>query len=174
MVSSRFYNNGVVETCTQKPVVTRLQIATDYVEVDILSNVLDDVTLSEKTVTCNNGVVKKSLGVEDFEVLKLVGQGTFGKVYQVRKRDTLQIYAMKVIRKDRVIEKNHVEYMKAERDILAKIDHPFIVRLRYSFQVIKVTQILLMLFQNEIHSFHDLWKFFCCRQIIDCTLYLIL
>lgn len=76
------------------------------------------------------------VGLDDFEVMKVVGQGAFGKVYQVRKKGSSEIYAMKVMRKDKIMEKNHAEYMKAERDILTKIDHPFIVRLRYSFQVI--------------------------------------
>ncbi|CAN1772028.1 Serine/threonine-protein kinase AtPK2/AtPK19 [Linum perenne] len=75
------------------------------------------------------------VGIEDFEVLKVVGQGAFGKVFQVRKNGTSEIYAMKVMRKDKIVEKNHVEYMKAERDILTKVDHPFIVQLKYSFQV---------------------------------------
>ena len=76
------------------------------------------------------------VGLEDFEIMRLVGQGAFGKVYQVCKKGTSEIYAMKVMRKDKIMEKNHAEYMKAERDILTKIDHPFIVQLRYSFQVI--------------------------------------
>lgn len=80
----------------------------------------------------------QSVGIEDFEVMKVVGQGAFGKVYQVRKKDNMEIYAMKVVRKDKIVEKNHAEYMKAERDILTKIDHPFIVQLRYSFQVLLI------------------------------------
>ncbi|CAA2968894.1 serine threonine- kinase 2 19-like [Olea europaea subsp. europaea] len=66
----------------------------------------------------------KAVGLEDFEVLKVVGQGAFGKVHQVRKKGTSEIYAMKVMRKDKIMEKNHAEYMKAERDILSQIDHP--------------------------------------------------
>lgn len=54
----------------------------------------------------------------DFEVMKVVRQGAFGKVYQARKRDTLEIYAMKVV------EKNYAEYMKAERDILLRFIIP--------------------------------------------------
>lgn len=81
----------------------------------------------------------ESVGIDDFEVLKVVGQGAFARVYQVRRKGTLEIYAMKVMRKDKIMEKNHVEYMKAERDILTKTDHPFIVQLRYSFQVISAT-----------------------------------
>lgn len=75
------------------------------------------------------------VGLEDFEVLKVVGQGAFAKVYQVRRIGTSEIYAMKVMRKDKIMEKNHAEYMKSERNILTKVDHPFIVQLRYSFQV---------------------------------------
>lgn len=77
----------------------------------------------------------RTIGLEDFEVMKVVGQGAFGKVFQVKKKGTSEIYAMKVMRKDKIMEKNHAEYMKAERDILTKIDHPFVVQLRYSFQV---------------------------------------
>lgn len=75
------------------------------------------------------------VSIDDFEVLKVVGQGAFAKVYQVRKKGTSEIYAMKVMRKDKIMEKNHAEYMKAEREILTKIEHPFVVQLRYSFQV---------------------------------------
>lgn len=78
---------------------------------------------------------KSCIGVEDFEVLKVVGKGAFGKVYQVRKRGSSdEIYAMKVISKHKIIEKNHGEYIKSEGEILMKVDHPFIVKLNYSFQ----------------------------------------
>lgn len=79
-----------------------------------------------------------SVGIEDFEVLKVVGQGAFGKVFQVRKKGTSEIYAMKVMRKDKIMERNHAGYMKAERDILTKIGHPYIVQLKFSFQVISL------------------------------------
>lgn len=82
-----------------------------------------------------DGNSEKTVRLEDFEFLKVVGQGAFGKVYQVRKIGSSEIFAMKVMRKDKIIKKNHAEYMKTERDILTKIDHPFIVKLRYSFQV---------------------------------------
>ncbi|XP_076893869.1 serine/threonine-protein kinase AtPK2/AtPK19-like [Bidens hawaiensis] len=98
----------------------------------------------------------QSVGIEDFEVMKVVGQGAFGKVYQVRKKDNMEIYAMKVVRKDKIVEKNHAEYMKAERDILTKIDHPFIVQLRYSFQT-KYRLYLVLDFVNGGHLFFQLY-----------------
>ncbi|KAM7532092.1 hypothetical protein LguiB_035502 [Lonicera macranthoides] len=91
----------------------------------------------ESLALVNDNFAKvQSVGLEDFEVMKVVGQGAFGKVFQVRKKGTSEVYAMKVMRKDKIMEKNHAEYMKAERDILTKIDHPFIVQLRYSFQTL--------------------------------------
>ncbi|XP_062089252.1 serine/threonine-protein kinase AtPK2/AtPK19-like [Humulus lupulus] len=98
-----------------------------------------------------------SVGLEDFEILKVVGQGSFGKVYQVRKSGTCEVYAMKVIRKDKTLEKNHVEYMKTERDILTKVNHPFIVQLKYSFQ----TQYRLYLVLDFINGGHLGYHLYC-------------
>lgn len=107
--------------------------------VDSVINVIvkdQDLSMGDSvSKACHNLMMNQAVGLEDFEVLKVVGQGAFAKVYQVRKRGTSEVYAMKVMRKDKIMEKNHAEYMKAERDILTKIDHPFIVQLRYSFQV---------------------------------------
>ncbi|KAL2509793.1 Serine/threonine-protein kinase AtPK2/AtPK19 [Forsythia ovata] len=118
----------------------------------------EDQELSGKdSVDKDVNVMKvKAVGLEDFEVLKVVGQGAFGKVYQVRKKGTSEIYAMKVMRKDKVMEKNHVEYMKAERDILTQIDHPFIVQLRCSFQT-KYRLYLVLDFINGGHLFFQLY-----------------
>lgn len=78
------------------------------------------------------------LGPNDFELLRVVGQGAFGKVFQVRKCDTGDIYAMKVMRKERILERDHGEYVRAERDVLTAVFHPYIVTLRYSFQVLTI------------------------------------
>ncbi|KAF8394810.1 hypothetical protein HHK36_018746 [Tetracentron sinense] len=95
-----------------------------------------DGVIEKPLDSVDNDIVKsQSVELKDFEVLKVVGQGAFAKVFQVRMRGTSEIYAMKVMRKDKIMEKNHVEYMKAERDILTQLDHPFIVQLRYSFQL---------------------------------------
>jgi serine/threonine protein kinase len=69
--------------------------------------------------------------------LKVVGQGAFGKVMLVRKKEGVsagQIYAMKVLKKSVVAAKGQVEHTKSERSILCEIRHPFIVRLRFAFQ----------------------------------------
>ncbi|CAI9112461.1 OLC1v1012916C3 [Oldenlandia corymbosa var. corymbosa] len=106
----------------------------------------------------------KKIGPGDFEILRVIGKGGFGKVFQVRKlglngmlNDGDGIFAMKVMRKDTIIKNNHVDYMKAERDILTKVVHPFIVQLRYSFQT-KSKLYLILDFINGGHLFYHLYR----------------
>jgi len=71
-----------------------------------------------------------------FELLKVLGQGSFGKVFMVRKvvgADKGTIYAMKVLKKATLKVRDRVR-TKMERDILAEVEHPFIVHLHYAFQ----------------------------------------
>lgn len=74
------------------------------------------------------------LGPQHFELLKLVGEGAFGKVILVRNRLDKNLYAMKAISKKLLRKKNNMQYMKSERDILTKVHHPFIVTLWFAFQ----------------------------------------
>ncbi|XP_069391445.1 ribosomal protein S6 kinase alpha-1 isoform X1 [Paralichthys olivaceus] len=71
-----------------------------------------------------------------FELLKVLGQGSFGKVFLVRKvtpPDDNQLYAMKVLKKATLKVRDRVR-TKMERDILADVNHPFVVKLHYAFQ----------------------------------------
>lgn len=71
-----------------------------------------------------------------FDLLKVLGQGSFGKVFLVRKKtgpDAGQLYAMKVLRKASLKVRDRVR-TKMERDILVEVNHPFIVKLHYAFQ----------------------------------------
>jgi len=71
---------------------------------------------------------------EDFDILKVIGRGGFGKVFMVTFRFSKEIFAMKVLRKDFLIEMNAAINTRAERDILRNVSHPFIVKLHYAFQ----------------------------------------
>ena len=67
--------------------------------------------------------------------MKLIGRGTFGKVFQVRKKDTKRIYAMKVLSKKEIVAKKEVAHTIGERKILqCSLDSPFLVGLKFSFQ----------------------------------------
>ena len=76
-----------------------------------------------------------SLTIDDFELITVIGKGSFGKVMQVRKRDTSRIYALKTIRKANIASRpGEITHILAERTVLALVNNPFIVPLKYSFQ----------------------------------------
>lgn len=83
------------------------------------------------------GINKRHYGPEDFEILRLLGKGTFGQVFQVKKKDTKRIYAMKVLSKKVIVKKKEIAHTIGERNILvrtATTESPFIVGLKFSFQ----------------------------------------
>ena len=87
----------------------------------------------------------KKISKNDFIFLKVIGRGSFGKVYLVKKKDRPDVpLALKVLAKDVVYKRNLMiktqgKFVKsnldhlAERDILEKINSPFIVKLHYAF-----------------------------------------
>jgi protein-serine/threonine kinase len=81
--------------------------------------------------------VKRTYGPEDFEVLRLLGKGTFGQVFQVAKIESGRIYAMKVLSKKVIVKKKEIAHTIGERNILVRTSaaqSPFIVGLKFSFQ----------------------------------------
>ncbi|KAF8560990.1 hypothetical protein P879_06403 [Paragonimus westermani] len=74
------------------------------------------------------------LTVEDFFPLKIIGKGAFGEVRLVQKQDNGYIYAMKILHKADMLQKDQVAHVRAERDILVKADNPWVVKMFYSFQ----------------------------------------
>ena len=70
----------------------------------------------------------------NFVCLAQLGKGSFGEVYLVKKVNSEEIYAMKVLRKERIMGQNLLKYAIAERNVLKASNHPFIVKLHYAFQ----------------------------------------
>ena len=77
---------------------------------------------------------RTKLSLEDFTTVKVIGKGAFGEVRLVQKKDTGKIYAMKTLLKSEMYKKDQLAHVKAERDVLAGSDSPWVVSLYYSFQ----------------------------------------
>ncbi|KAK2466231.1 hypothetical protein APHAL10511_001873 [Amanita phalloides] len=77
---------------------------------------------------------RTKLGLEDFRTVKVIGKGAFGEVRLVQKKDTGKIYAMKTLKKEEMLKKDQLAHVRAERDVLAESDSPWVVQLYYSFQ----------------------------------------
>jgi len=76
----------------------------------------------------------KKPSLDDFEMVRVLGKGSFGKVMLCRKKDTQQLYAMKVLKKEHVLKRKQVAHTRTERSVLGLVDHPFVVKLYYAFQ----------------------------------------
>lgn len=98
-----------------------------------------------------------SLTIDDFELTTVIGKGSFGKVMQVRKRDTQRIYALKTIRKAHIVDRGEITHTLAERLVLSRVTSPFIVPLKFSFQS-EQKLYLVLAFVNGGELFHHLQR----------------
>lgn len=77
--------------------------------------------------------IKKA--IDDFDKLKILGKGTFGKVVLCREKCSGQLFAIKMLKKAAIIEKDEVIHTLTEKNVLCKSKHPFII---VSIQFFKV------------------------------------
>ena len=79
-------------------------------------------------------LVTVKLSYQDFEPLKLIGTGSFGKVLLVKYNSNNNLYAMKVLNKSQIKLKKQEENTKNERDLMVKLNNPFILSIKFAFQ----------------------------------------
>ena len=77
---------------------------------------------------------KDKINYKSFELLELIGGGSFGKVFKVRLKSTNEIFAMKVLNKSYLLKKKLLRYAITECNILKESNSPFILKLHYAFQ----------------------------------------
>lgn len=79
---------------------------------------------------------KSKVTLENFEFIKVLGKGTFGKVILCREKATNHLYAIKILKKEVIIKKDEVAHTLTEKNVLQKTKHPFLVQLKYSFTTV--------------------------------------
>ena len=78
---------------------------------------------------------EKKASVKNFSMLRVIGKGSFGKVILAKHNRSDQMYAIKVMEKEIIIEQDAVDRIMSEHNVLlANEAHPFVVSLHYSFQ----------------------------------------
>jgi serine/threonine protein kinase len=102
---------------------------------------LDKNKITDQTLPDNvhaqlnmNSIEEERVSPSSFICLAQLGKGSFGEVYLVQKINTKEKFAMKVLRKERIMGQNLLKYAIAERNVLSLSNHPFIVKLNFAFQ----------------------------------------
>eukprot|EP00792_Barthelona_sp_PAP020_P013519 TRINITY_DN883_c0_g1_i1.p1 TRINITY_DN883_c0_g1~~TRINITY_DN883_c0_g1_i1.p1 ORF type:complete len:380 (-),score=101.51 TRINITY_DN883_c0_g1_i1:129-1205(-) len=89
---------------------------------------------NEEKIFFNKLFQVSNVTLKDFKILKLIGAGTYGKVFQAKFKYTNTIFALKVLQKSDVLKSNTIERVFEERKILMELNSPFVVKLAYAFQ----------------------------------------
>ncbi|XP_068204499.1 serine/threonine-protein kinase greatwall [Palaemon carinicauda] len=112
---------------------------------------------------CDNGTLAKKMpGIESFQFIKPISRGAFGKVFLGCKKDNpSQLYAIKVVKKSDIVNKNMVEQIITERDALARTKSPFCVQLFYSLQTVcNVYLVMEYLIGGDLKSLLTMYGYF--------------
>ena len=81
-----------------------------------------------------NKIAEDNITKSSFDFIGIIGRGGFGKVWKVLYKKTKKIYAMKKMSKCKIIDKRSERSIKAERDLLSIMNHPFIINMHFCFQ----------------------------------------
>lgn len=93
------------------------------------------MTLGRMYLNLATKIMDAQVDADCFEKIRLLGKGDVGKVFLVREKASQRLYAMKVLNKKEMIERNKIKRALAEQEILATSNHPFIVTLYHLFQL---------------------------------------
>ena len=96
----------------------------------------DSETIASWAIALRSCVLRPPPGItiDSFDIISVIGRGFYGKVMLVKNKVNGDYYAMKTIRKNRLFKTKKIYTVMNERNILVKVNHPFVVKLFYSFQ----------------------------------------
>lgn len=112
---------------------------------------------------------------KNFTTLKVIGKGAFGEVKLVQRKSDNRIYALKCLVKTEMFKKDQLAHVRAERDVLAQSDSPWVVKLHTTFQdptflymlmeFLPGGDLMTMLIKYEIFS-EDITRFYMAEILL--------
>ena len=112
--------------------------------------------MGSQNLKSNNKIIYsiEQINRNSFEFMFLIGRGGFSKVWKVKWKKTGQIFALKEMSKPRIIEKKCEDTILLERDLLSKMNHPFIVNMHFSFQDLNSLYLVMDLITGKDLRYH--------------------
>ena len=103
----------------------------------------------------------KNVGVDDFKIIKVIGRGSYGKVCLVEFKQTKELFAMKSLKKNVLLDEDQVESTLLEKNILQSLDYPFLVGMVFCFQTEERVYFVLPFIQGgELFQHLRKYKYF--------------
>ena len=134
---------------------------------DRVKNICTDIRRQSSLIFEKN----KSLGdveLGDFDITAILGEGSFGRVYfaELERNGQKHYFAIKAIRKDKLINENSIQSALLEQRILFEADHPFLCGLSYFFQTdLRLYYVMPFIRGGEIFKVLEIHKRFVERDI---------
>lgn len=107
------------------------QLQTEKLTDEERQNILQSLERRERDFT---RLQRQRLSATDFELLTIIGRGAFGEVRLCRQKTNGKVFAMKKLKKAEMVRRGQIDHVRAERDVLAEVHNPYVVKLYYSFQ----------------------------------------
>lgn len=93
-------------------------------EMGTMEDLCEKFSLQGTSISKSTG--KRKVTLESFEFIKVLGKGTFGKVILCREKATGRLFAIKILKKEVIIQKDEVAHTQTENRVLRSTHHPFL------------------------------------------------
>uniref|UniRef100_A0A8C2JLN1 Serine/threonine-protein kinase Sgk1 n=1 Tax=Cyprinus carpio TaxID=7962 RepID=A0A8C2JLN1_CYPCA len=130
-----------IQKIVSNPQLCKYPDVKDFLQMDKSKNFSDaSEDEDDKVGICTNVIfliynILSNAKPTDFDFLKVIGKGSFGKVLLAKRKRDGKYYAIKVLQKKVILNRREQKHIMAERNVLLKnVKHPFLVGLHYSFQ----------------------------------------
>lgn len=138
------------------------------IEMGTMEDLCEKFSLQGTSISKSTG--KRKVTLESFEFIKVLGKGTFGKVILCREKATGRLYAIKILKKEVIIQKDEVAHTQTENRVLRTTHHPFLtvsLQLKsfylYIFEICCSAFILLI---SSIKNLHNVVNYYLRNQHI--------
>jgi len=114
--------------------MNKLKVGSRLKAVEVASSASAGQTPSTATSEVAVTPAKQGRSLDDFEFLKVIGRGHFGKVLLCAEKKTGEVFAIKVLKKSKFMNQKDIKNLQTERRIMKGLHHPFLVGLHSAFQ----------------------------------------